>query len=193
MWRGRGRVAHRIGAVEKTDLPVETCIPELRLALAESRHAVLQAPPGAGKTTIVPLRLLDEPWLDGQRIVMLEPRRLATRAAARRMADLLGRGGRRHRRVPHARRAPRRTGHPHRGRHRGHPHPPAPTGPVPPRHRTGDLRRDPRAQPPGRPRPRPHPRRPRRAASRPAHPGHVGHARHRPGGERDRRRRHRRR
>ena len=51
---------------------------------------MLQAPPGAGKTTIVPLRLLAEPWLDGQRIVMLEPRRLAARAAARRMADLLG-------------------------------------------------------------------------------------------------------
>jgi ATP-dependent helicase HrpB len=51
---------------------------------------VLQAPPGAGKTTVVPLRLLDEPWLAGGRIVMLEPRRLATRAAARRMASLLG-------------------------------------------------------------------------------------------------------
>ena len=75
--------------MEKTDLPVETCIPELRLALAESRHAVLQAAPGAGKTTIVPLRLLGEPWLDGQRILMLEPRRLATRASARRMAALL--------------------------------------------------------------------------------------------------------
>ena len=62
----------------------------LRAALAEAGHAVLQAPPGAGKTTIVPLRLLDEPWLAGRRIVMLEPRRLATRAAARRMASLLG-------------------------------------------------------------------------------------------------------
>ncbi len=51
---------------------------------------MLQAPPGAGKTTVVPLRLLDEPWLAGGRIVMLEPRRLATRAAARRMAALLG-------------------------------------------------------------------------------------------------------
>ena len=48
------------------------------------------APPGAGKTTLVPLALLDEPWLEGRRIVMLEPRRLATRAAARRMADLVG-------------------------------------------------------------------------------------------------------
>ena len=62
----------------------------LRTALAEDGQAVLQAPPGAGKTTIVPLRLLEEPWLAGGRIVMLEPRRLATRAAARRMASLLG-------------------------------------------------------------------------------------------------------
>lgn len=73
-----------------TDLPVEGCLPDVRAALAGPGHAVLQAPPGAGKTTIVPLRLLDEPWLDGGRIVVLEPRRLAARAAARRMADLLG-------------------------------------------------------------------------------------------------------
>ena len=73
-----------------TDLPVEECIGELRAALDSVGHAVLHAPPGAGKTTIVPLRLLDEPWLAGARIVMLEPRRLATRAAAHRMASLLG-------------------------------------------------------------------------------------------------------
>ncbi|HEV7686773.1 MAG TPA: helicase-related protein, partial [Acidimicrobiia bacterium] len=73
-----------------TGLPVEECVPALRTALAADGQAVLQAPPGAGKTTIVPLRLLDEPWLAGRRIVMLEPRRLATRAAARRMAALLG-------------------------------------------------------------------------------------------------------
>ena len=51
---------------------------------------MLQAPPGAGKTTLVPLELLDQPWLAGRRIIMLEPRRLAARAAARRMASLLG-------------------------------------------------------------------------------------------------------
>ncbi len=73
-----------------TDLPVEESIPALRAALAGVGLAVLQAPPGAGKTTMVPLRLLDEPWLAGRRIVVLEPRRLATRAAARRMAFLLG-------------------------------------------------------------------------------------------------------
>ncbi len=71
-------------------LPVVECLDELRAALAEPGVAVLQAPPGAGKTTAVPPALLDEPWLPGpagaQRIVMLEPRRLATRAAARRMA-----------------------------------------------------------------------------------------------------------
>jgi len=50
---------------------------------------VLQAPPGAGKTTRIPLALLDAPWLESQSIVMLEPRRLATRAAAHRLAQLL--------------------------------------------------------------------------------------------------------
>ncbi|HVW32519.1 MAG TPA: DEAD/DEAH box helicase, partial [Acidimicrobiia bacterium] len=73
-----------------TGLPVEESVPALRAALAAGGQAVLQAPPGAGKTTVVPLRLLDEPWLGGRRVVMLEPRRLATRAAARRMAALLG-------------------------------------------------------------------------------------------------------
>ena len=72
------------------DLPVAETFDALREALATRRRAVLVAPPGAGKTTLVPLALLDEPWLAGRRIVVLEPRRLATRAAARRMADLLG-------------------------------------------------------------------------------------------------------
>ncbi|CAA9272125.1 MAG: ATP-dependent helicase HrpB [uncultured Acidimicrobiales bacterium] len=76
--------------VPPSGLPVEECVPALRQALTEAGSAVLVAPPGAGKTTIVPLRLLEEPWLAGMRIVMLEPRRLATRAAARRMASLLG-------------------------------------------------------------------------------------------------------
>jgi ATP-dependent helicase HrpB len=71
-------------------LPVEASIAELRRALVDAGHAVLVAPPGSGKTTVVPLRLLGEPWLGNARIVMLEPRRLATRAAAQRMADLLG-------------------------------------------------------------------------------------------------------
>ncbi|MEW6476859.1 MAG: ATP-dependent helicase HrpB [Actinomycetota bacterium] len=76
--------------IPPTGLPVEESVPGLQAVLRADGQAVLQAPPGAGKTTVVPLRLLDEPWLAGGRIVMLEPRRLATRAAARRMAALLG-------------------------------------------------------------------------------------------------------
>ena len=64
-----------------TDLPIEACLPELQQALADHRQAVLTAEPGAGKTTIVPLRLLDEPWLAGRTIVMLEPRRMAARCS----------------------------------------------------------------------------------------------------------------
>lgn len=71
-------------------LPVLGALPELAGALAGRAAAVLVAPPGAGKTTVVPLALLDEPWLEGRRILVLEPRRLAARAAAQRMADLLG-------------------------------------------------------------------------------------------------------
>jgi ATP-dependent helicase HrpB len=65
-------------------------VADVQAALSSSGHAVLHAPPGAGKTTIIPLRLLDEPWLAEDRIVVLEPRRLAARAAAHRMAALLG-------------------------------------------------------------------------------------------------------
>ncbi len=70
--------------------PVDLVIPELKAALAEKSCAVLVAEPGAGKTTRVPLALVDEAWLDGKKIVMLEPRRLAARASAKRMADTLG-------------------------------------------------------------------------------------------------------
>ena len=71
-------------------LPIDEVLPALRQALRERHEAVLEAPPGAGKTTRVPLALLNEPWLAGQRIVMLEPRRLAARAAAERLASELG-------------------------------------------------------------------------------------------------------
>lgn len=72
------------------DLPVAAALPRLRMALRDHRGSVLTAPPGSGKTTLVPLALLDEPWLAGKRILMLEPRRMAARAASWRMADLLG-------------------------------------------------------------------------------------------------------
>ncbi len=71
-------------------LPIDNVLPALRQALGQRHEVVLEAPPGAGKTTRVPLALLDEPWLAGQRILMLEPRRLAARAAAERLASELG-------------------------------------------------------------------------------------------------------
>ncbi len=77
-------------AVNTAELPIEPILPALAMALRESGHAVLQAPPGAGKTTRVPLALLSEPWLAGKKILMLEPRRVAARAAARRMGQVLG-------------------------------------------------------------------------------------------------------
>jgi len=73
-----------------SSLPIDAVLPVLRHTLASQRNAVLQAPPGAGKTTRVPLALLDAEWLCGKKIVMLEPRRLAARAAARFMASCLG-------------------------------------------------------------------------------------------------------
>ena len=71
-------------------LPIDEVLPQLRSALREHASAVLTAPPGAGKSTVVPLVLLDEPWAAGKRILMLEPRRLAARAVALRMAQTLG-------------------------------------------------------------------------------------------------------
>ena len=71
-------------------LPILEALPALRAALAAAPAAVLEAPPGAGKSTVVPLALLDEPWVRGRKILMLEPRRLAARAVAQRMAETLG-------------------------------------------------------------------------------------------------------
>ncbi|MFN2369255.1 MAG: DEAD/DEAH box helicase, partial [Desulfurivibrionaceae bacterium] len=72
------------------ELPINAILPELQKALAANQSAVLTAEPGSGKTTIAPLALLEEPWLAGRRIIILEPRRLAARAAAARMSELLG-------------------------------------------------------------------------------------------------------
>jgi ATP-dependent RNA helicase HrpB len=71
------------------ELPVHAVLPQLRAALAADGCAVLVAPPGAGKSTVVPLALLDEPWARGRKILLLEPRRLAARAVAERMAASL--------------------------------------------------------------------------------------------------------
>ena len=71
-------------------LPIDRVLPQLSDALHSSSRTILQAPPGAGKTTAVPLALLEEPWLEGKKIIMLEPRRLAARSAATRMAEMLG-------------------------------------------------------------------------------------------------------
>jgi len=71
-------------------LPVEEVLPQLVQVLQHQYQVVLEAPPGAGKTTLVPLALLQADWLAGQKILMLEPRRIAARAAAERMAELLG-------------------------------------------------------------------------------------------------------
>ena len=75
---------------ENPALPIDDVLDEISHHLAVSNRLVLAAPPGAGKTTKVPLHLLNAPWLDGNKIIMLEPRRIAARRAAERMASMLG-------------------------------------------------------------------------------------------------------
>ena len=72
------------------DLPICEVLDQLKLRMGEGNEVVLQAPPGAGKTTVVPLALLDQNWLGGRKILVLEPRRMAAQAAAARMSQLLG-------------------------------------------------------------------------------------------------------
>src|SRR5580704_16422959 len=72
------------------DLPINEALPALAVALTHRRSVLLEAPPGAGKSTLVPLFLRASAWLAGQKILMLEPRRIAARAVAGRMAHLLG-------------------------------------------------------------------------------------------------------
>ena len=72
------------------NLPVKDVIPEIKKRLSESSTLIVKAPPGAGKSTLVPLALLEDVWLKDQKILMLEPRRLAAKTIATRMADLLG-------------------------------------------------------------------------------------------------------
>ena len=75
-----------------TPLPIDASLDELHRTLAGRASAVLVAPPGAGKTTRVPLALMQESWLEGRKILVLEPRRIAARAAAERMAHSLSEG-----------------------------------------------------------------------------------------------------
>ena len=77
-------------AGDRARLPVDDALPRLHDALRRQPVVVLQAPPGTGKTTRVPPSLVDQPWLEHDRIVVLEPRRVAARAAARRMAEERG-------------------------------------------------------------------------------------------------------
>ncbi|MCG9881116.1 MAG: ATP-dependent helicase HrpB [Bacteroidia bacterium] len=71
-------------------LPITEILDSVKAHLDQSNTLLVQAPPGAGKSTILPLALLDEPWLQGKKIIVLEPRRLATRSIAYRLAELLG-------------------------------------------------------------------------------------------------------
>lgn len=75
--------------MKRQSYPIDAIVPQLQQTLRQQRIALLTAQPGAGKTTQIPLALLQEPWLIPKTIIMLEPRRLAARAAARRMSDLL--------------------------------------------------------------------------------------------------------
>lgn len=74
----------------QVNLPITAIIPDVKLQLLKQNTLLVQAPPGAGKSTILPLVLMDEPYLQGKKIIVLEPRRLATRSVAYRMAELLG-------------------------------------------------------------------------------------------------------
>jgi len=86
----QGHGATLLRMIELPSLPIVEALPELEAALSSHRCVILEAPPGAGKSTVVPLALLDSPWRGDGRILMLEPRRIAARAVAERMSLLLG-------------------------------------------------------------------------------------------------------
>lgn len=75
---------------EHINLPVKDIIPKIRQTLKTDNKLIVSAPPGAGKSTLIPLVLFEETWLNNQKILILEPRRLAARMIASRMAALLG-------------------------------------------------------------------------------------------------------
>src|SRR6478735_5249152 len=72
------------------DLPVREIIPAVQEHLSKSNTLIVNAPPGAGKSTLLPLAIFNEPWLEGKKVLMLEPRRLAAKTIAERMSSLLG-------------------------------------------------------------------------------------------------------
>ncbi len=78
-----------MSAFNPRDLPIHHCIPKIKSLLLDHHDLIVEAPPGAGKTTEIPLALLDACWLQGQKIILLEPRRVAARSAAERMAERL--------------------------------------------------------------------------------------------------------
>ena len=166
--------------VPTAPLPIDDVLPELarRVRRRHERRAA-GAAREQGRPPAFRSRCSTRRGCDAQRIVMLEPRRLATRAAARRMASAARRARRRHRRLSRSRRDARRAGDAHRGRHRRDPHAHAAARSVARRRRARDLRRVPRAQPRRRPRARAHARDARRAAPRSARAGHVRDARRR--------------
>ena len=161
-------------------LPVTEALPALLDALAPGPNAVLVAPPGAGKTTLVPLALLDAPWRGDGRILVLEPRRLAARAAATPDGRAARRDGRAHRRLPHPAGQRRLRRDPDRGGHRGPAGPPPAMRPGARRRRRRAAGRGARARAGGRPGAGALPRPAARAAAGTAAAGHVGHARRRP-------------
>ncbi len=112
---GRSRTPSQVlrARMNPSGLPIDEVLPDLRAALQKSRSVVLQAPPGAGKSTVVPLALLDEPWAHGKRLIMLEPRRLAARAVAQRDGRYPARKRRTNRRPSHAARHSGVACHPH--------------------------------------------------------------------------------
>ncbi|MBL7899129.1 MAG: hypothetical protein JNJ99_11400, partial [Crocinitomicaceae bacterium] len=76
--------------ITNTNLPIVDVLPQLQTTLEQNSTVLLSAPPGAGKSTLVPLDLLEAKWLGEKKIIMLEPRRLAAKTVAMRMAHLLG-------------------------------------------------------------------------------------------------------
>ena len=153
-------------------LPIDEALPALTAALRSSNVAVLVAPPGAGKTTRVPLVLKDEPWATGK-ILVLEPRRIAARAAADRMAKTLERAHRRHCRPARALRLEGLGEDAHRGRDRRRVHAADPRRSRAEGHRGGAVRRIPRTLARCGPGPRARTRRAAGPARGPEDPGDV--------------------